>query len=418
MSKAAPKSLGTVLVVGGCGFLGANVIDQLLNFPSEDNLPTTQPNQPSSLKKYTPENLIVTAQTSFPSLRDRYPSYSTTNTKVHGLDLRSTHNRHKGCTYHEADITDASSLKTVFEKVKPDIVINTASPAWNAKNPILRKVNIEGTNTLLKAAQDAGVKCFVHTSSSSVVHDTESDLLNANENYPYAFPNPNEYYSETKVVAERAVLQANGEAGMLTCAIRPAGIIGEGDRAGFAYAVTHTGARAPDWQLNLQLGNGEGLFDVTYVGNVAYGILCATDALQLTHSRRADSKQIEVLDFERVDGEAFNVTNESPAYFWDSSRFLWAKYGRDVRGSDQVWALPRDLAVFAGFAAEWVNWALRRPTKFTAKAARYACLSRYYSCEKLKRRTGYKAIVPVEEGLERTVKWFKAVVDQEDKKAQ
>lgn len=420
MAQTNPKSLGVVLVVGGCGFLGANVVDQLLNFPSEASRPsdsTEQPTAPSLLKRYTPDNFTVTANTTFPSLRARYPSYSTTGTTVHALDLRCTHNRYPGCTYHEADITDAVSLKAVFEKVKPDIVINTASPAWNAKDPILRKVNITGTETLLKAARAAHVKCFVHTSSSSVVHDTQSDLLNADENYPYVYPNKNQFYCETKVVAEKTVLQANGDGGMLTCAVRPAGIIGEGDRAGFAYAVTYTGSRAPDWQLNMQLGNGEGLFDLTYVGNVAYGLLCAADGLQATHTRQAAEKG-DVLDFDRIDGEAFNVTNGTPAYFWDASRFLWARYGRDVRGSDKVWALPRELAVFAGFAAEWVNWALGRPTKFTAQAARYACLSRYYSCEKLKRRTGYQAIVPVTEGLERTIKWFKEVVDQEDKKDQ
>lgn len=420
MAETKPKSLGVVLVVGGCGFLGANVVDQLLNFPSEANRPLASaelPTAPSSLKRYTPENFVVTANTTFPSLRSRYPSYSKTGTTVHALDLRCTHNRYPGCTYHEADITDAAALKAVFEKVKPDVVINTASPAWNAKDPILRKVNITGTETLLKAARAAEVKCFVHTSSSSVVHDTQSDLLNANENYPYVYPNKNEFYSETKVVAEKSVLQANGDGGMLTCAVRPAGIIGEGDRAGFAYAVTYTGSRAPDWQLNMQLGTGEGLFDLTYVGNVAYGLLCAADGLKATHERQAAEKG-DVLDFDRIDGEAFNVTNGTPAYFWDASRFLWARYGRNVKGSDKVWALSKELAVFAGYAAEWVSWALGRPTKFTAQAARYACLSRYYSCEKLKRRTGYKAIVPVTEGLERTIKWFKEVVDQEDKKDQ
>lgn len=419
MADSAQKSLGTVLVVGGCGFLGANVVDQLLNFPSEDNEPSSSapPTAPCVQTKYTANNLVVTAQTTFPSLRSRYPSYSPTGTKVHALDLRCAHNRHKGCTYHEADITDAAALKAVFDKVKPDVVINTASPAWTSKAPILKKVNIEGTQTLIQTAQAAGVKSFVHTSSSSVVHDTISDLIYANENYPYYYPNPQEYYSETKVISEKAVLAANdpSSGGMLTCAVRPAGIIGEGDRAGFAYAVTHTGAVAPTWQLNMQLGSGEGLFDTTYVGNVAYGLLCAAEALKQTRERRGEGKS-EVLDFERVDGEAFNCTNESPTGFWDASRFLWARYGREVQSSDKVWALPRDLAVFAGAASEWVNWVLGRPNRLTAQGARYACMHRYYSCEKLKRRTGYKALVPVEEGLERTVKWFKAVVEMEGKK--
>lgn len=408
MAKATEKSIGTVLVVGGCGFLGANVVDQLLNFPSEDHTPA-QSTESQIQKRHTQDSYIITADSTFPSLRTRYPSYSRSGTTVHALDLRCTRNRHDGATYHEADITDSTALAKVFSEVKPNIVINTASPAWNAGHDILRRVNIDGTNTLLAAARDAGVKAFVHTSSASVVHDTYSDLINASELYPYAYPNPNEFYSETKVVAEKAALDANDPSGMLTCAVRPAGIIGEGDRAGFGYAITDTGFRAPLWQLNMQLGDGEGVFDTTYVGNVAYGLLRAGDALLATHQRHAEGKS-EILDFERVDGEAFNVTNDQPAAFWDLSRFLWSRVGRDIKGQSGVWALPREMAVSAGTAAEWVNWALGRPNRFTAQGARYACMHRYYTCEKLKRRTGYRPIVSIEEGLERTIKEYKAVV--------
>ena len=406
MAQTNQKSIGKVLVVGGCGFLGANLVDQLLNFPSEDNLPPVS-HEPKAIKKYTPESLIVTTETQFPTLRSRYPSYSPAGTRVHVLDLKCTHNRFARATYHEADITDEAALKELFDKIKPDVVINTASPAWSGAKPMLQKVNIEGTHTLLKVSREAGVKCFVHTSSASVTHDCYTDLINASELYPYVFPNPAEYYSETKVVAEKAVLNANGKDNMLTCAVRPAGIVGEGDRAGFAAAVVATGATAPDWNLNMQLGSGEGLFDNTYVGNVAYGLLCATDALLNTYNRRQEGKS-EVLDFERADGEAFNCTNDEPAYFWDTSRFLWSRYGREnIKPATQVWALPRELAVLAGAASEYVNWALGRPNKLTAQAARYACMSRYYSCEKLKRRCAYKPIVPISEGLERSIKHYK-----------
>jgi sterol-4alpha-carboxylate 3-dehydrogenase (decarboxylating) len=72
--------------------------------------------------------------------------------------------------------------------------------------PLLHKVNVEGTRTLLEVAGgehgDWGGKCkaFVYTSSSSVVHDTQSDLKNVNEEWPYIRgPSQKEYYSETKV---------------------------------------------------------------------------------------------------------------------------------------------------------------------------------------------------------------------------
>ena len=199
-------SLGSVLVVGGCGFVGFHVVDQLLNFPSEDTRTRNSLAESDGATKSGPSPpLSKTDPTTyiFPTLRSRYPSYK--DTKVHVLDLRCAQNRLPGATYHEADITDANALLEVFRKVKPDVVINTASAMYDAPRHILKKVNIEGTKTLVDVAGGAlgnwGGKCkaFVHTSSASVCHDTASDLIFADERWPYVNPNPREYYSETKV---------------------------------------------------------------------------------------------------------------------------------------------------------------------------------------------------------------------------
>ena len=176
--------------------MGYHVVDQLLNFPSEDDLP---PAYPSTSKKYARGD---PASVEFPTLRSRYPVYE--KTEVHVLDLRCAHNRVLGANYHEGDICSPSSLLSIFREVKPEVIINTASPSYNSPREILRKVNIEGTTTLLEVAGgvhgDWGGSCkaFVHTSSCSVIHDCLGDLINGDERWPLVRPHPVEYYTETK----------------------------------------------------------------------------------------------------------------------------------------------------------------------------------------------------------------------------
>ena len=330
---------------------------------------------------------------------------------VHVLDLRCNRNRLPGATYHEADITDPSSLLAVFRTVKPDVVINSASGMYDAPKHILQKVNIEGTRCLVEVAGgvhgDWGGNCkaFVHTSSASVIHDSVSDLIFADESWPYVAPNPLEYYSETKVYAEQIVLGSNRKHNnMLTCAIRPAGIVGENDRAGITFGLLTTAALAPSWQLHVQLVPVSNLFDTTYVGNVVYAHLLAAESLLATHARLLASQALP-LDHERTDGEAFIVTNDEPAYFWDTSRYAWALYGRVVDTS-QVWAMGKDLAYAVGALAELSNKITGRKAKMNRQTVKYACMTRTYSCEKLKQRLGYRPVLSLEEGWKRGVRSF------------
>jgi len=154
-----PESLGKIVVVGGCGFLGSHIV-----------------------------NYIV----------ERHPK-----TQVAVLDLRTSSNRNASPTvsYHDGDITDLAAMTEVFSKIKPDGVIHTASPHFDLKPEIHEKVNVGGTKNLIKAAQDAGVKAFVYTSSASVVLDDKAELINADERWPVvAGDRQPEYYTTTKVL--------------------------------------------------------------------------------------------------------------------------------------------------------------------------------------------------------------------------
>ena len=186
------------------------------------------------------------------------------------------------------------------------------------------------------------------------------------------------------------------KAGLLTAAIRPSGINGEGD----TMATYHMVAVYRQGRHNIQIGENDNLFDFTYVENVAHGHLLAAKALRSTAAAATAP-----LDHERVDGEAFFITNDSPIYFWDFTRTVW-KYAGNKDGLDKVWVLPRGLGLAMGLASELVFGLLGKPPTFNRQRIVYTCMTRYYDISKAKRLLGYAPIVSLEEGVRRGVAWF------------
>ncbi|RYP42955.1 hypothetical protein DL770_011997 [Monosporascus sp. CRB-9-2] len=360
--------LGRVLVIGGCGFLGHHVVRLLL--------------------------------------RD----WKCTAISV--IDLRCTRNRRPdsdGVEYVEADITDADNLVKVVGRLRPDVVIHTASPpaqgAGAVVNAVFKKVNVDGTRAVVAACQQNGVKVLVYTSSASVMSDNRSDLINANEEYPVIRGKAQtEYYSETKAEAEEIVLAANRTEpyNLLTTAIRPSGIFGEGDMQ----LVHHAVNVYREGKDKVQVGGNTNLFDFTYVENVAHAHLLAARALLVTLAAKT-----EPLDHEKVDGEPFIITNDQPVYFWDMMRAIWHAAGSE-KGTGHEWVLGRDLGMMLGFFSEIFFAVIRKPPTFNRQRIVYSCMTRYYDISKAKRRLGYKPLVNLSEGVRRSVQW---TLEQEKK---
>ena len=359
--------LGHVLVTGGSGFLGHHIVSLL-----------------ASRKACT---------------------------KLTVLDLKSPPNPVANVDYQTGDLTDYTTLLPLFQKLKPDAVIHTASPFHTAKKDILYKVNVDGTKTLVRVAQETGVKALVYTSSASVIHDTKSSLVNADETYPLCMGKLQpEYYTTTKATAELHVLASNRTAefpNFLTAAIRPSGMFGEGDVQLLPPALSayYKG------QTKVQIGTNDNLFDFTEITNVAHAHHLCLAALLATHERLASGKAAP-LDNEKVDGEAFFITNDSPVYMFDFARSVWAAAG-DQTPLEKVWWLSKDVGLFLASLMGWVYWILRwgKPN-LTRQQVQYTCLTRYFCIEKAKRRLGYEPVVGMAEGIKRGVRdaLFRGVV--------
>ncbi|KAI9884359.1 MAG: kinesin-like protein Klp8 [Watsoniomyces obsoletus] len=379
------QPLGTVLVIGGCGFLGHHIVQAL-----------SDSGQASTIA-------VLDLRTD----RNRLSSSSSSSSNPNGPPSSSS------IQYFDADITSVSSILPIFQQVKPDVVIHTASPTvMGTPKKVLYQVNVEGTKNLVEVAgrKDVGCKAFVYTSSPSVISDGKSDLVNADERWPYVADEvQEEYYAQTKAEAERFVISANRSPDysyMLTTSLRPASMIGEGDVQNIpsvlqAYKKGQTG-----WQL----GSNNNLFDFTYVGNVAHAHLLASAALlrtlsQFGHPSSSTTKVTTPLDHERIDGEVFFITNDSPIYFWDFPRLVWRAAGDKRKVPEDVRHIPVQTGLVLAGLAEWVLGLMGKTPNLTRQRVKYTSMTRYFNCRKARERLGYAPLVDLEEGVNRAVRW-------------
>ena len=152
-------------------------------------------------------------------------------------------------------------------------------------------------------------------------------------------------------------------------------------------------------KTGFQLGSNDNLFDFTYVGNVAFAHILAALALLAT-----SIASTAPLDLEKVDGEAFFITNDAPIYFWDLPRMFWREAGSQL-GTDHVWTIGPNVGLPLAGIVETVCKLIGVPTKFTRKGFKFSCMTRYYDITKAKTRLRYRPLWSLQEGVQRATKW-------------
>ncbi len=152
-------------------------------------------------------------------------------------------------------------------------------------------------------------------------------------------------------------------------------------------------------KTGFQLGGNDNLFDFTYVGNVAHAHILAALALLATSEAKTAP-----LDHEKVDGEAFMITNDTPIYFWDLARIFWREAGSEL-GTSHVWTISKEVGLLLAGIVETICLVTGTPTKFTRKAFKFSCMTRYYNISKAKTRLGYLPLWTLQEGVQRGTKW-------------
>ncbi|EIN12772.1 C-3 sterol dehydrogenase [Punctularia strigosozonata HHB-11173 SS5] len=378
---------------------------------------------------------------------------------------------------YTGDISEEGQVKQAVQKSAATCIIHTASPMHGLDDAALYwKVNVEGTKCVIEAAVACGVRKLVFTSSAGVVFNGE-DLINIDERIPSP-EKAMDGYNESKAKAEEMVLAANGKDGLLTVALRPSGIFGPGDRQ-----VMHGLYQVyQNRQTHFQIGDNTNLFDWTYVTNVAHAHLLAADklvdptttptpskadivdyplpsmdittgvhriptsqarplgpcvnpppnadqlvaAFQQPFSRKDDPRPVTRSRFDpladaaleratvnplQVAGQVFFITNGEPIYFWDLPRAVWRRLAesdpeRAGVADRRLIKLSRDIGLLLAAGSEWWGWLIGKEPAFTRFRVKFSCANRWHNIEKARRVLGYEPQVGIEEGVKRMVDWF------------
>lgn len=269
-------------------------------------------------------------------------------------------------------VTDAGLVARALEGAEG--VVHLAAKVSLAGDPAdFRRVNVDGTRTMLDAAERAGVARFVQVSSPSVAH--AGTALAGVGAEPASPEHARGDYARTKAEAELLALARDSES-MRVVAVRPHLVWGPGDPQLTERIID----RARRGTLPL-LDGGTALIDSTYVDNAASGIVAALHRADVAH------------------GNAYVITNGEPRAVGDLMAGICLAAGvRTPRFS-----VPAALAKAAGSAIERV-WAIRPEqdeppmTRFLAEQLSTA---HWFDQRDTRRDLDWTPSVSIDEGLRR-----------------
>ncbi len=168
----------------------------------------------------------------------------------------------------EGDVLDVDTLFKPMRGVKGVFHLAGVISIMPGPNPFVRKVNVDGTKNVLRAATENGSK-LIYTSSIHAIQRVEEGVID--ENIPYDMNNPYGAYDRSKAEATLEVLHAarSGLDAVVTC---PTGVIGPYDfRGSMMGAVIHDAATA---KPTLYV---DGAYDFVDVRDVADGLISAAE---------------------------------------------------------------------------------------------------------------------------------------------
>jgi nucleoside-diphosphate-sugar epimerase len=345
-------SFDAIVITGSTGWLGYNLVEALVSPRTETG---TEVLHHSALE-----------------IRCFVDARLGTDTAIHRLGATAI-------TCVPGDITSLEDCQRLFSGLeeKSVLVVHTAGIIHPRRVRDFYDINERGTRNMIRAAQRVARHRMVHVSSNSPFGCNPRIDHEFTEESPY---NPYMHYGKSKLLGEKAVLEAASKGDLAATVIRPPWFYGPNQPARQSLFFT----MVQDGKFPV-LGSGEQRRSMGYVDNLVQGIVKAGIC-------------------DAAVGKAYWIADETP---YSMNRIVTAvkealkEHGFTV--SDSVLRLPSIIAD----VAQVVDFSLQSVGIYHQKMHVLSEMNKTIACsvQKAKTELGYAPMVDVEEGMRRSVAW-------------
>lgn len=234
-------------------------------------------------------------------------------------------------------------------------------------------INVVGTRNVFKSALRHGVKRVVHCSTIGV-HGNVKEIP-ASETTAF---NPGDLYQETKLIAEKWVWQFHRDTGLPTSVVRPISMFGPGDRRMLKLFKMIKKGRF------VVVGDGKALFQPAYIDDVVQGFLLCLEKPESV-------------------GEAFIIGGDE----YVTLNTLFRMIADELNVKPPKIRVPLKPVLWLAAISEAVCVPLHLEPPLHRRRVSFFQNNRAFSIEKAKKKLGYAPMVSLQEGIRRTIEWYR-----------
>jgi nucleoside-diphosphate-sugar epimerase len=270
------------------------------------------------------------------------------------------------------DLRDQRSLQRAVDGIDKVFHIAAVYRKENVSRREMFEINVQGTRNLLDASIEAGVRRFMHCSTTGVHGDIKHPP--ANEESPFA---PGDHYQESKAEGERVVMEYMRNNQLPIVIFRPGGIYGPGD---LRFLKLFKAIKARRFAM---IGSGEVRNQLIYIDDLIDGILlCATA--------------------ERAVGNVYILAGDEPATLNQLVHLI----AQALEVQPTRLRIPFTPVYLAGFVCEMICRPLGLDPLLHRRRVKFFSNTRWFDISKAKTQLGFKPRIDFRTGLGCTARWY------------